>query len=79
VYVHIHDIFWAFEYPKDWVYEGRAWSEAYLLHAFLLFNPSFEIVPFNDWLRCERYDVLERETPELAPNPGGAIWLRRSS
>ncbi len=30
VYIHIHDIFWAFEYPDEWVYEGRAWNEAYL-------------------------------------------------
>src|SRR5262249_30901378 len=25
VVVHFHDIFYPFEYPKDWVYEGRAW------------------------------------------------------
>jgi hypothetical protein len=77
VYIHIHDIFWAFEYPKDWVYEGRAWNEAYLLHAFLLFNPSFEIVLFNDWLLHEHYDALEREIPALTPGAGAALWLRR--
>ena len=58
VYIHIHDIFWAFEYPKDWVYEGHRWNEAYLLHAFLLFNPTFEIILFNDWLLHERNEVL---------------------
>ncbi len=79
VYIHIHDIFWAFEYPKDWVYEGRAWSEAYLLHAFLLFNPSFEIVLFNDWLMHERHEALEREIPAMAPGAGAALWLRRTS
>jgi hypothetical protein len=76
VYIHIHDIFWAFEYPKDWVYEGRAWNETYLLHAFLLFNPSFEIALFYDWLVQARRDVLERELPALLPG-GGALWLRR--
>jgi Methyltransferase domain len=77
VYIHIHDIFWPFEYPKDWVYEGRAWSEAYLLHAFLLFNPSFEIVLFNDWLMHMHHGLLEREVPAMAPGAGAALWLHR--
>jgi Methyltransferase domain len=77
VYVHIHDIFWPFEYPKDWVYEGRAWSEAYLLHAFLLFNQAFEIVLFNDWLMHVHHDLLKRDVPAMAPGAGAALWLRR--
>lgn len=77
VYVHIHDIFWPFEYPRVWIEEGRAWSEAYLLHAFLAFNPAFEIVLFNDWLTSAHYDRMVRTVPALAPGAGGAIWLRR--
>jgi hypothetical protein len=77
VYIHIHDMFWAFEYPRDWVDEGRVWTEAYLLHAFLLFNKEFEIVLFNDWLSCRHYDLMVREVPALAPGAGGALWLRR--
>jgi predicted O-methyltransferase YrrM len=77
VYVHIHDIFWPFEYPKIWVDEGRAWTEGYLLHAFLLFNPAFEIVLFNDWLTKQHYDFMVGQVPALAPGAGGALWLRR--
>jgi hypothetical protein len=77
VYVHIHDIFWPFEYPRLWVEQGRAWSEGYLLHAFLLFNPAFEIVLFNDWLTNQHYDLMVGEVPALAPGAGGALWLRR--
>jgi hypothetical protein len=77
VYIHIHDIFWAFEYPKHWVYEGRAWNEAYLLHAFLLFNASFEVVFFNDWFLYEGSEELQRELPALVPWAGAALWLRR--
>jgi hypothetical protein len=77
VFIHIHDMFSAFEYPKEWVYEGRAWNEAYLLHAFLLFNSSFEIVFFNDWLLHERGELLERELPALVPWAGAALWLHR--
>src|SRR5215467_5151994 len=38
VHVHFHDIFYPFEYPLDWVYEGRGWNEAYLVRAFLQYN-----------------------------------------
>src|SRR5207249_2885268 len=44
VLVHVHDIFWPFEYPTEWIREGRAWNEAYLLRAFLTFNKAYEIV-----------------------------------
>lgn len=77
VHVHIHDIFWPFEYPQTWIEEGRAWSEAYLLHAFLLFNSSFEVQFFNDYLMAEHPERLIGEIPAMRSNGGGAIWLRR--
>jgi hypothetical protein len=79
VYVHIHDIFWPFEYPRPWVEEGRAWNELYLVHAFLLFNRTFEIVLFNDWLANEHRDLIANEMPAMLANTGGALWLRRKS
>ncbi len=80
VFIHIHDIFWAFEYPKDWVYEGRVWNEAYLLHAFLLFNPSFEIVLFNDLAPARTARASsQRELPALVPWAGAALWLHRQA
>lgn len=27
VIIHIHHMFFPFEYPKDWIYEGRNWNE----------------------------------------------------
>lgn len=77
VYVHLHDIFWPFEYPEAWIEEGRTWSEAYLLHAFMAFNSAYEIVLWNDWLVHAHRDLAVREVPGLAENAGGAIWLRR--
>ena len=46
-FVHIHDVFYPFEYPLDWLREGRAWNEQYLLRAFLQFNGSFKIRLFG--------------------------------
>jgi Methyltransferase domain len=77
VYVHLHDMFWPFEYPQSWVEEGRAWSEAYLLHAFLLFNSAYEIALFNDWVAYEHRDLMVREVPAMSESPGGALWIRR--
>ena len=78
VYVHIHDIFWPFEYPKESGSKRAApGAKAYLLHAFPAFNPAFEIVLFNDWLTSAHYDRMGATVPALAPGAGGAIWLRR--
>lgn len=77
VYVHFHDVFHPFEYPPAWVYEGRAWSEAYLLRAFLMFNPAFEIVLFNTFLEHFHEPWFREHMPLCLENRGGSIWLRR--
>lgn len=77
VFVHFHDIFYPFEYPKAWVYEGRAWNEAYALRAFLQFNNAFRIVFFNTYLEHFHRDFFEQHMPLCLKNPGGSIWIQR--
>src|SRR5262245_14328155 len=77
VYVHFHDIFYPFEYPKEWIYDGHAWNEAYLLRAFLTFNRAYEIVLFNTFLEHFHRDRFLRKMPLCLENEGGSIWLRR--
>jgi len=77
VLIHFHDIFYPFEYPRDWIEEGRAWNEAYLLRAFLQFNDQFEIVVFNTFLETRHLALFESRFPLCLKNPGGSIWLRR--
>jgi len=77
VYIHIHDIFYPFEYPRYWLEEGRVWSEAYLLRAFLQSNKDFEIVLFNTFLEERHPEVFRHHFPLCLENPGGSIWLRR--
>jgi hypothetical protein len=77
VYVHIHDIQYPFEYPKPWVYEGRAWNEAYLVRAFLQFNADFEIVLFPSYLGLFHHELLQRTMPLVTQNSPGSLWLRR--
>jgi hypothetical protein len=78
VIVHIHDIFWPFEYSRVWIDEGRAWSEAYLVHGFLAFNETFEIAFFNNWFAHTHRDAIAYELPAMLENPGGALWLKRA-
>ncbi|WP_179776043.1 class I SAM-dependent methyltransferase [Amycolatopsis endophytica] len=79
VWIHLHDVFFPFEYPLDWVTEGRAWQEVYLLRAFLMDNPRFEIRWFQRYLWARHRERLETAVPDMARNPGGNIWLRKTS
>lgn len=86
VHVHFHDIFFPFEYPMSWIYEGVAWNEAYMLRAFLQYNSSFEIEFFVSFvMRQMRNQVaaimpiaLKSEKDKISfyeDAPGGSIWL----
>ena len=79
VLVHFHDIFYPFEYPIEWLREGRAWNEAYLLRAFLSFNPSFEVVAFPTFLVPRHLAFFEERFPLFLKNTGGSLWIRRSA
>lgn len=72
--VHLHDIFWPFEYPAAWLREHRDWTEDYLLNAFLPGNTSWEILWFSSWIwRCHSEVVPEH----LRAADPGSIWLRK--
>ena len=77
VYIHFHDIYYPFEYPKEWIYQGRAWNELYILRAFLQYNPAFEIVFFNSMLGTLEKESLEKVMPLVAKNPGSSFWLKK--
>lgn len=74
VVVHVHDIHWPFEYPDAWLREGRDWTEAYLLHAFLAYNAAWRVLLFTDWLAQEHPEVLPSQLRGIA---SGSLWMRR--
>jgi hypothetical protein len=76
VLIHIHDLFWPFEYPEDWLMAGRAWNEAYVVQAFLQFNAAFEIVWFTSYLEHCHTETLHRQLPLTARDQGGSLYLR---
>lgn len=77
VYIHIHDIFYPFEYPKEYLLEGRAWNEQYVLKAFLQYNKSFKIMLFNTYLESMFEEQIKDRFPLLYKNTGGSIWIKK--
>jgi predicted O-methyltransferase YrrM len=77
VFVHFHDIFYPFEYPSDWLEQGRFWNECYFLRAFLAYNSAWSIEFFSTYVHLKYGDVLEEEVPLCVNDPGGSIYLRR--
>ena len=78
VVIHIHDIFWPFEYPDTWLNEGRAWNEMYMLRAFLEYNDSFEILFFPPYMCTKHKDWVGQNMPLYHNNCGDNIWLRKT-
>lgn len=77
VIIHIHDIFWPFEYPHSWIQEGRAWNESYLLRALLTGSDMFEIIFWNSYLGITQKSELEKNCPMFLKDTGGSIYLRK--
>lgn len=60
VLIHIHDVFFPFPYPREWVLEERRfWNEQYLLQAFLIGNISFEVVWSENYMKYKAPRDLE--------------------
>ncbi len=77
VFVHFHDVFRNFEYPDDWLKEGRYWNECYMLRAFLSGNRGWEMVLFADYVNCEFASFIEAKMPLCRKNCGGSLYLRK--
>lgn len=75
VRVHIHDIFWPFEYPVEWISEKRSWNECYLLRSLLTCTNKFQILYFSDLVRLNHEAWIMENVPLLQRNFGGHIWF----
>jgi predicted O-methyltransferase YrrM len=77
VLVHFHDIFHPFEYPYDWVMEGRSMNENYMLKTFLQYNESFEILFMSTYVGTFFKDEIEKNLPIFLKNSGGNFWMKK--
>lgn len=82
VIVHIHDIFFPGEYPREWAVDRHLfWTEQYLLQAFLAHNESWRVLWCGNWMR-ERHAGLLREAfasfARTSPPPRpSSFWMQR--
>ena len=77
VLVHLHDIFFPFEYPKVWIADqNRSWNETYFVRAFLCGNSNFRVLYLSDWIYKCRRDLFETHMPLCVPHRGGSLWMQ---
>jgi hypothetical protein len=79
VHIHIHDVFYPFEYPESWLTTGCAVNEAYAVRTLLQAGTAYEIVLFNTFLERFHRAWFATHMPLVlaARYPTGGIWLRR--
>ncbi|HVJ81926.1 MAG TPA: class I SAM-dependent methyltransferase [Planctomycetia bacterium] len=77
VAVHVHDVWFPFEYPPEWIERGIYWNEDYLLRAFLQFNSGFKVIFCNTYM--QRFFPAEYEASMRIQRRGngGSIWFER--
>jgi predicted O-methyltransferase YrrM len=81
VIIHFHDVFYPFEYPKDWLTrEHFYWNECYVLRSFLMNNDTYDIDFFNSAAHKYHKDFLEKNMSSVLIDHEhcGAIWLKKN-
>lgn len=76
VLIHFHDIYYPFEYPKEWVFKGINWNEDYILRAFLMYNENFTIKFFAQYLHKFHKDTFD-QLPLCFHGFGSSLWIER--
>ena len=80
VVVHFHDIWLPYEYHRALTHIlGMYWTEQYLLQAFLIGNPDFEVLFATRAVAVEHSERLQALIPSYSgENFPSGFWLRRS-
>lgn len=64
-----------FIYPKEWIYEGRAYNEMYILRAFLMNNTEYSIQLFGDMLFPKYEGQISQK---LGGCGAGSLWIKKN-
>ncbi len=81
-YIHWHDIMIPNDYPEYWIKDGnKFWNESYLVHAFMLFNESFEILWPSRFMQDYHPEILkeffQKFDPDNLDDQLSSFWIRR--
>jgi hypothetical protein len=81
VKIHIHDIFFPHDYPKDWVLnEARSWNEQYVLRALLMYSTAFKVVYGNLYAFHAMPELVKQALahPKGYAYGGSSLWIERT-
>ena len=79
--VHIHDIYMPAEYLREELFtRHRFWNEQYILHAFLSFNDSFEVLWAGSYMHLNHSAALERAFSSYSRDKQWptSFWIRKT-
>ncbi len=86
VIIHIHEIFYPFEYPIEFYNTYKYWNEIYLWRAFIMHNTEYEIILFNSWFARKHTELLRKNLPDyfltgrqgvIPQCEGSSLWLQK--
>jgi tetratricopeptide (TPR) repeat protein len=78
VIIHLHDISLPQEYPHPWIFDrGQTWNEQYVLQAFLMHNPAYEVLIANRYLFMHHAAELKPLYHNLQPVFGSSFWMHK--
>jgi len=79
VHLHVHDVFFPFEYPPPWLQTGCSLNEAYVVRTMLSAGAAWQVVLWDSYLERFHGAWLAEHMPLLLAGsfPTGGIWLRR--
>ncbi|BCS82840.1 class I SAM-dependent methyltransferase [Cotonvirus japonicus] len=73
--VHIHDIFYPYDYPTQWTIDWKSvLTEQQILLAFLYGNSKWRTICPNNYILCNRKDLVP---DKIKYKIGGSYWLRK--
>jgi hypothetical protein len=81
VFVHVHDIFLPYEYPREWLDQRLYWNEQYVLAALISHSKKLEVLAANHFLMREAiHRLYQVSVPGVPLKTGGAsFWMRTVS
>jgi hypothetical protein len=77
VIVHLHDIFYPWEYPVDWIKKGMGWNELYLLRSFLQYNLKWQILFYSSFMERRFKKEYNESWKEEGDFFAGSFWMKK--
>jgi len=77
VIVHLHDIFYPWEYSLDWIKKGMGWNELYLLRSFLQYNNKWKILFFSSFMEKECFEMYNDDWKKIDGFFSGSFWMQK--